>query len=348
MARLFTPLQIRGLTLRNRIVLSPMCMYSADTDGHACDWHLVHLGARATGGCGLVITEAASVEPRGRISINDLGLWNDDQIAPLAKIVQFCHEQGASVGVQLAHAGRKAFSPQKGEGPQAGVAPSAIPFTEGWKAPLELTVEAIDALVESWRGAARRAIEAGFDLIEIHHAHGYLLHSFFSPIANHREDTYGGSFDNRARLTLRVARAIREVWPAERPLFLRVSASDWNAQGITPADFSRLAPALIEAGVDLIDCSSGGIIPAPPPAEMVGPGYQVPFASEIRRDGRIPTMAVGFITGPGQAEAILAGGHADLVALGRELLRDPHWPLRAARALGVDIEWPRQYLRGKP
>jgi 2,4-dienoyl-CoA reductase-like NADH-dependent reductase (Old Yellow Enzyme family) len=348
MTQIFSPFKVRDLELRNRIVLSPMCMYSADEEGRANDWHLVHLGARATGGCGLVMTEATSVEPCGRISGNDLGLWSDDQIAPLARVVRFCHERGAPIGVQLAHAGRKAFSAEKGNGPQASVAPSPIPFSEGWRTPLELTLGAIDALVEAWRASARRALDAGFDLIEIHHAHGYLLHQFLSPLANRRTDAYGGSLDNRARLSLRVVRAIREVWPATRPLFMRVSASDWTEGGIAPRDFSRLAPALLDAGVDLLDCSSGGILAVPPPAGAVGPGYQVPFASEIRRDGRIPTMAVGLITDPGQAEAILSGGHADLVALGRELLRDPHWPLRAARTLGVEAEWPRQYLRARP
>jgi 2,4-dienoyl-CoA reductase-like NADH-dependent reductase (Old Yellow Enzyme family) len=348
MAHLFTSMRLRDLTLRNRIALAPMCTYSAGDDGRANDWHLVHYGARAIGGCGLILTEATAVEPRGRISVNDLGLWSDDQIESLSRVVRLCHEFGAKVGVQLAHAGRKAFTPSKGVGPQTGVAPSAIPFAEDWKTPEEMSTEAIEKLIVGWREAARRALAAGCDTIELHHAHGYLLHQFFSPISNHRRDEYGGAFEDRARLTLRVVRAIREVWPATHPLLLRVSASDWVEGGVVPADIVRLAPLLIDAGIDAIDCSSGGIIAAPPPPSMVGPGYQVPFASEIRREGRIPTMAVGLITDPQQAEAIVSDGHADMVVLGREMLRDPQWPLRAAGALGVDIEWPTPYVRGKP
>ncbi len=344
---LFSPLTLRGLTLANRIVLSPMCMYSAAEDGRATDWHLVHLGSRAVGRCGLVFTEATAVESRGRISLADLGLWSDDQVEPLARVVRFCHEQGAPIGVQLAHAGRKAYSAEKGHGPEAPVAPSAVPFGEGWAVPRPLSIQEIDGLVEAWRAAAARARAAGFDAIEIHDAHGYLLHEFLSPLANFREDEYGGSAANRARLVLRIARAIREVWSVERPLFLRVSASDWVEGGLTPGDIAALAPAFREAGIDAIDCSSGGIVPAPPPTDRVGPGFQVPFAETIRHEGRIPTMAVGLITGPDQADRIVREGKADLVAIGRELLRNPHWPIRAAAALGHEIEWPRQYLRAK-
>lgn len=348
MVPLFTPIRLRDLTLRNRIVLAPMCTYCAEDNGQANDWHLVHYGARAIGGCGLILTEATAIEPRGRISVNDLGLWSDDQIATLSRVVSFCHDFGAKVGVQLGHAGRKAFTATKGEGPQGGIAPSAIPFAQDWKTPTELTTDAIEELIVRWREAAQRALAAGCDAIELHHAHGYLLHQFFSPISNHRRDAYGGSFEGRAHFALRVVRAVREVWPASHPLIVRVSASDWVEGGVVPADIVRLAPLLRDAGVDAIDCSSGGIVAAPPPPSVVGPGYQVAFASEIRRDGRIPTMAVGLITDPHQAEAIVSDGHADMIVLGREMLRDPHWPLRAAGVLGVDVEWPRPYVRAKP
>jgi 2,4-dienoyl-CoA reductase-like NADH-dependent reductase (Old Yellow Enzyme family) len=322
-------------------------MYSAGEDGKATDWHLAHYGARVAGRCGLVLTEATSVEPCGRISTSDLGLWSDGQIPPLQRIVDLAHAGGVPFGVQLAHAGRKSWSAEKGQGPEEPVAPSAIPFADGWAIPRALTIAEIDRIVEAWREAARRAHEAGCDAIEIHHAHGYLLHQFFSPLSNRRDDAYGGSFENRSRLTLRVIAAIRSIWPAEKPLFLRASATDWIEGGLTPDDFIRLSPALIEHGVDVVDCSSGGNIPAPPAADLLEPGYQAPFAERIRNEGRIATMAVGIITDPEQAERIIAEGRADLVALGRELLRDPYWPIHAAARLGVEIEWPRQYLRAR-
>jgi 2,4-dienoyl-CoA reductase-like NADH-dependent reductase (Old Yellow Enzyme family) len=347
MPDLFSPLTLRGIVLPNRIVLSPMCTYAAGDDGRATDWHLVHYGARAFGRCGLILTEAVAVEPQGRISGNDLGLWSDDQIAPLARLVRFCQGEGVRVGVQLAHAGRKAFSPQKGRGAKTPVGPSAVPFSDDWVTPHELTVGEIDGIVLAWQEAARRAREAGCDTIEIHGAHGYLLHAFLSPLSNFRKDDYGGSLSNRARLHLRVAGAIREVWPADRPLILRVSASDWIPGGITPEEIVALVPALREAGVDLIDCSSGGAVPAPPTAAPPAPGYQVPFAEQIRREGTIPTAAVGLLTKPEQADAVIRQERADLVAMGRELLRDPQWPLRAAASLGVEIPWPRAYERGK-
>ncbi len=347
MEHLFSSFALRGIALANRIVMSPMCMYAAGEDGKATDWHLVHYGARAVGRCGLILTEATAIEPRGRISRNDLGLWSDDQIKPLAGVVRFCHREGVAIGVQLAHAGRKAFSAEKGRGPVRPVAPSPIPFAEDWVTPLELDAEGIEKIVVAWRAAARRAGEAGFDVIEIHGAHGYLLHEFLSPLCNRREDDYGGALPNRARLHLRVARAVREAWPTERPLFLRVSASDWVAGGTTPEEIVALVPALREAGVDLLDCSAGGAIPAPPSAASLGPGYQVPYAEQIRREGGIPTAAVGLITESEQADKVIREGRADLVVMGRELLRDPQWPLRAAAALGTDVSWPRAYERGR-
>jgi 2,4-dienoyl-CoA reductase-like NADH-dependent reductase (Old Yellow Enzyme family) len=347
MAHLFSPLTIRGLTLANRIVLSPMCMYSAKPDGKATDWHYAHLTSRAVGRCALVFTEATAVESRGRISEADLGLYNDGQIEPLARIIRFCHEQKVPVGMQLAHAGRKAWSGEKGNGPEQAVAPSAIPFAEDWKSPKALTLSEIDRVVAEWAAAAKRALAAGFDVVEIHAAHGYLLHEFLSPISNQRTDEYGGSLTNRAKMLLRVVDAVRKVWPPEKPLFLRVSAHDWVDGGLTASDFATLAPALSEHGVDVVDCSSGGIIPVPPPSDLMGPGYQTAFSEQIRNQGRIDTMAVGLITEPHQADHIIRTGQADLVALARAMLRDPYWPLKAAKALHQNIEWPRQYERGK-
>ena len=347
MDHLFSPLALRGFTLANRIVMSPMCMYAAGDDGHATDWHLVHYGARALGRCGLILTEATAIEPRGRISRNDLGLWSDDQVAPLTAIVRFCHREGVAVGVQLAHAGRKAFSAEKGRGSEIPVAPSPLPFTEEWVVPHELDADGIEEIIGAWRDAASRALAAGFDTIEIHGAHGYLLHEFLSPLSNRREDEFGGSLINRARLHIRVAQAIRGVWPAERPLMLRVSASDWVEGGTTPDEIVALVPALRDAGIDLIDCSAGGAIPVPASAIALGPGYQVHLAEQIRREGKIPTVAVGLISEPEQADRVIREGRADLVALGRELLRDPQWALRAASALGSEVDWPRAYERGK-
>lgn len=346
MTPLFTPLTIRTLTLRNRIVMSPMCQYCARADGQPTDWHLVHLGARAVGGVGLVIQEATAVEDRGRISTEDLGLWSDDQVAPLRRIVDFVHSQGAAMGIQLAHAGRKAFTPTRGVGPQHPVAPSAIPFGPEFLPPQALDQANIDQIVAAFRAGARRALAAGYDVVELHGAHGYLLHSFLSPIANQRTDGYGGSLENRMRLWLEVTAAVREVWPAEKPLFVRVSAHDYLPGGLTPDDLVAVARTLRPLGVDLIDCSSGGVTPAGAPAAP-GPGYQVAFAEQIRREAALPTGAVGLITAPEHANAIVAGGQADLVFLGRELLRDPQWALHAARTLGADIPWPTQYVRAK-
>lgn len=345
MSHLFSSLTLRDLTLRNRIAMSPMCMYSAGQDGRATDWHLAHYAARAMGGTGLLITEATAVEARGRISRGDLGLWDDAQVEPLARIVRLVQAQGAAIAVQLAHAGRKAWSPEKGDGPQPSVAPSPLPFGDGWSIPAELAPDQIDDVVSAWKVAALRAGAAGFDAIEIHAAHGYLNHQFLSPLSNTRTDEYGGPLENRMRFLLRVVEAVRQVWPAEKPLLVRVSATDWVGHGVTPDDTVVVARELKGRGVDLIDCSSGGSVPDAP--VRLGPGYQVPFAEKVRREAEIATGAVGLITRPEMAEEILHNGRADMVILGRELLRHPYWPLDAARVLGDDVDWPRQYRRAR-
>ena len=345
MSHLFSPLSLRGLTLRNRIALSPMCMYTAGHDGLVTDWHLAHYTARASGGAGLLIVEATAVEPRGRISQNDLGLWDDAQIEPLARMARLVQAEGAAIGVQLAHAGRKAWSANKGHGPEQPVAPSPLPFDEAWQTPHELTLVEIDQIVDAWRAAAARSQAAGLDLIEIHAAHGYLNHQFLSPLSNRRTDRYGGPLENRARLLYRVVEAVRHEWPEEKPLFVRVSATDWAEGGLVPDEVVTVARELRSQGVDLVDCSSGGLVPAAPPG--IGPGYQVPFAEKVRREAGIATAAVGLVTKPELADEIIRNGRADLVALGRELLRHPHWPLDAARTLGHEISWPRQYRRAR-
>lgn len=345
MSQLFSPLTLRGVTLRNRIAMSPMCMYSCGEDGVATDFHLAHLVARAVGGTGLVITEAAAVEARGRISTSDLGIWSDAQIEPLARIVRLGKAQGAAMCIQLAHAGRKAWSPTKGVGPATAVAPSAIPFDAGWTTPHELSKAELDGIVSAFHAAAQRAVRAGFDVVEVHGAHGYLLHEFLSPIANRRTDEYGGSLENRARLLLRVVDAVREALSESRALLVRLSCTDWVEGGLTIEDQVRVARWLKAHGVDMVDCSSGAITSFIP---LVGPGYQVPFAEKIRREAGIPTMAVGLITAPEMAEEIVHNGRADVVTLGRELLRSPYWPLQAARVLGHDLAWPKQYQRAKP
>jgi len=344
MSRLFSSFTLRGVTLRNRIAMSPMCMYSAGEDGLATDWHLAHLAARAIGGVGLIITEATAVEPRGRISPNDLGLWSDAQIESLARIVRLCQSQGAAMCSQLAHAGRKAWSATKGQGPTNPVAPSAIPFDRDWIVPQELSHAEIERVVSAFRSAAQRALAVGMDAVEIHAAHGYLLHEFLSPLSNHRTDEYGGSPENRARLPLRVVNAVRQVWPEQKPLLVRLSCTDWVAGGLVIDDLVQVARWLKECSVDMVDCSSGGNAPVVPPAE---PGYQVPFAERIRREAVIPTIAVGLVTSPEMADEIVRNGRADVVALGRELLRHPYWSLDAARTLGDDMAWPKQYLRAK-
>jgi NADPH2 dehydrogenase len=347
MPHLFDPLTVRGLTLKNRIMMSPMCQYSAGEDGLAKDWHYVHYASRAVGGVGLIMVEATSVESRGRISIYDLGIWDAAQTEPLARIASLCHENGARAGIQLAHAGRKAWSTptgQNGYGPERPVGPSAIPFEEGWNVPHALSLPEIDEIVESFRNAASRALEAGFDVIEIHAAHGYLLNEFLSPLANQRNDEYGGSSENRMRLLHRVIDAVRSVWNPTSPMFVRVSVSDYTPGGMDVAQTVEVVRTLADRGVDLVDCSSGGVAPATIP---VGPGYQVPFAHRIKKDTGMPTAAVGIITSPEMADEIIRNGRADVVVLGRELLRQPYWPLEAASELGADVEWPRQYSRAK-
>ncbi|WP_321475135.1 NADH:flavin oxidoreductase/NADH oxidase [uncultured Paludibaculum sp.] len=348
---LFSPLKLRGLTLPNRVVVSPMCQYSA-VDGFANDWHLVNAGSRAVGGAGLFIVEATGVEARGRISPGDLGIWSDDHIAPLRRIVDFLHSQGTAAGIQLAHAGRKASCdlPWLGgkqlsleNGGWQTVAPSAIPFYEDERAPAELTKAEIAQLVSLFADAARRALAAGFDVIEIHGAHGYLLSEFLSPLANRRTDEYGGSFENRIRLPLEITDAIRAVWPADKPLFYRITASDWADGGWTIDDTVRFASILKQHGVDLMDCSSGGTVPHV--KIPVGPGYQVPFADRVRNEAGLPTGAVGAITEAAQAEAILSEGKADLVLLAREMLREPYWAILAAKQLGAAPRVPPQYSR---
>jgi 2,4-dienoyl-CoA reductase-like NADH-dependent reductase (Old Yellow Enzyme family) len=351
MPDLLDPLTIRGITFRNRIAVSPMCEYSSD-DGFANDWHLVHLGSRAVGGAGLVMTEAAAVDPRGRISAADLGIWKDAHVEMLARIAQFVRGQGAVPGIQLAHAGRKASTqvpwegnavvPESAGGWQA-VAPSPLAFRAADPAPAELTEAGIRAIVEAFAAAARRAFAAGFQLVEIHGAHGYLINEFLSPLSNHRADEYGGSFDGRIRFALEVAAAVRGAWPDSLPLFMRISAVDWVEAGWQLDDSVELARRLRPLGVDLIDCSSGGI--SPHAKIQIGPAYQTPFAERIRRESGILTGAVGMITEPHQADAIVRTGQADMVLLARELLRDPYWPLHAAKALGAAAAIPRQYAR---
>ncbi|MCE7980683.1 MAG: NADH:flavin oxidoreductase/NADH oxidase [Caldilinea sp. CFX5] len=339
MAHLFEPFTLRGITLRNRIGVSPMCQYSAQ-DGFANDWHLVHLGARASGGAALVIAEATAVEARGRISPQDLGLWQDDHVEMLARISAFIKSQGAVPAIQLAHAGRKAATaqPWQGGGPvsadQGGWSPvgaSPIKFADNYPTPTELSTQDVGGIVNAFRTAAVRANDAGFDWVEIHAAHGYLLHSFLSPLSNQRVDRYGGSFDNRIRLLMETAHAMRTVWPEAKPLTVRISCTDWVEGGWTLEEAIDLARRLKDEGVDLIDCSSGGTSPA---AKVpVGAGYQTPFAERIRREAGIATAAVGMITQPMQADEIIRNGRADLVLLARELLRDPNWPLHAAQTL---------------
>jgi 2,4-dienoyl-CoA reductase-like NADH-dependent reductase (Old Yellow Enzyme family) len=351
---LFSPFKLRSVEFTNRIGVSPMCQYSSE-DGFAADWHLVHLGSRAQGGAGLVILEAAAVVPEGRISVGDLGLWKDEHIPALARIVAFLHSQGARAGIQLAHAGRKGsmaipFAGERlllpAEGGWQPVAPSAVAFAPNYAVPKALHPSAIAGVIETFAQAARRALEAGFDLVEIHAAHGYLLHQFLSPLANRRTDVYGGSFRNRTRLLLEVVDAVRAVWPAYLPLFVRISATDWAEDGWTVDESVELARLLREQGVDLVDVSSGGQVPN---AQIpVGPGFQVGFSGRIRREANIPTAAVGLITTPAQADAVVAEGNADLVLLGREMLRDPNWPLHAAAELDELVPWPNQYLRAAP
>jgi len=351
---LFQPLSIRSITLKNRIVVSPMCQYSS-TDGFATDWHLVHLGSRAVGGAALVMAEASAVTADGRISPGDLGIWKDEHIANLARIAHFIREQNSIPAIQLAHAGRKASISRPWEGdspisPEEGgwtpiFAPSAIAFNNGAQVPHALSKQEIGIIVQAFADAARRALKAGFQVVEIHAAHGYLLHEFLSPLSNHRDDEYGGSFENRTRAVKEVVEAVRSVWLAELPLFIRLSATDWVEGGWDLDQSIRLAAMLKPLGVDLVDCSSGGLVPdARIPA---GPGFQVPFAKAIREQVDILTGAVGIITDAEQADDILRKGEADIILMAREFLRDPYWPLHAAFKLDSLISWPVQYERAR-
>lgn len=357
---LFSPLRLRDLTLRNRIVISPMCQYSA-VEGLANDWHLVHLGKLASGGAGMIFCEAVAVDRDGRITHGDLGLWSDAHIAPLKRITDFQRSQGTVPAIQLAHAGRKASMQRpwfgngpldasdlaRGDRPWTIVAPSAVPLDEGWLQPHALTRQDIERLKLQWREATQRAIAAGFDVVEVHGAHGYLLHEFLSPLSNQRDDEYGGSFENRIRLPLEIAREVRELWPQGQPVFFRVSSVDGVDGGWTLEDSVALARRLRETGIDVIDCSSGGLLGSATAARIQRfPGFQVPFAAAIRRDADIPTMAVGLILEAAQAEEILQKGEADLIAIGREALYNPNWPLHAQEALGLlndYADWPVQY-----
>jgi 2,4-dienoyl-CoA reductase-like NADH-dependent reductase (Old Yellow Enzyme family) len=353
MSLLFSPYKLRSLTLRNRIVVSPMCQYSGE-DGFAKDWHLVHLGTRATGGAALVIQEATAVTPEGRISPQDLGVWKDEHIDKLKSITGFIHSQGAVAGIQLAHAGRKASTACPWEGGKqlntatggwTSVAPSAIPFYENDIAPEALSETAIEELIQAFADAASRALKAGYKLVEIHAAHGYLIHEFLSPLSNQRTDQWGGSFENRTRFLLRIVDAVRKVWPDELPLFVRISATDWVEGGWDLESSVKLAALLKEKEVDLVDCSSGGL--APNAIIPAGPGYQVGFAESIRKEAGMATGAVGIIVTAAQAEAILEEGKADLIFMARELLRNPYFPLEAAQQFGDEIEWPAQYARAR-
>ncbi len=353
MSQLFSTLKLRDLTFRNRIFVSPMCQYSS-IDGLPTDWHLVHLGSRAVGGAGLVMVEATAVSPQGRISPDDSGIWSDAHAEAFTPIAQFIREQGAVAGIQLAHAGRKASTsrPWLGGGPLGPenrgwqpIAPSPLPFTSEHPVPREATSADLGTIRTQFVDAAKRAKAAGFQVIEIHMAHGYLLHEFLSPLSNHRKDENGGSLENRMRFPLNVARAVRNIWPKELPVFVRISATDWVEGGWDLAQSVELCRRLKDIGIDLIDCSSGGsvynaVIP-------MGPGYQTPFATAIKKEVGIPTGAVGLITDPAQAEHIVATGLADAVVLAREMLRNPYWPMLAAKALKVDLAWPNQYLRAK-
>ncbi|WP_345955115.1 NADH:flavin oxidoreductase/NADH oxidase [Mucilaginibacter sp. PAMB04168] len=354
MKTLFTPLKIKSVELKNRITVSPMCEYSSE-DGFANDWHLVHLGSMATGGAGLIITEATAVSAEGRITFADLGIWKDEHISRLKQIIDFIEQQGCVAGVQLAHAGRKASHSEPWTGgkqipsDQANgwltVAPSALPFTDGEEAPVELDKAGIEKVKADFKAATLRAVEAGFKVAELHAAHGYLLHQFYSPLSNQRIDEYGGSFENRIRLLLEVTETVQEVWPKDYPLFVRISATDWAEGGWTAEDSVKLAVILKEKGVDLIDCSTGGNVAKA--SIPVKPGYQVQFAEQVKREAGILTGAVGLITTAQQANDIIQKEQADLVLFAREMLRDPHFALRAAHELGESVKWPVQYERAK-
>lgn len=353
MSRLLSPLTIKKIVLRNRIAISPMCQYSS-VDGFANDWHLVHLGSRAAGGAGLIIQEATAVSPEGRITPADLGLYRSEHIEKLQQITTFIHQQGSIAGIQIAHAGRKAGCsvPWSG-GRQIGnkddgwktVSSSAFGFNPEDEVPLALDTNGIQKVISDFKTAAERALQAGYRVLEIHAAHGYLMHQFLSPLSNHRTDQYGGSFENRIRLLTNVVDAVQEVWPQDLPLFVRISATDWAEGGWDPNEAVRLAGVLKQMGVDLIDCSSGGLVPFQ--KIPLAPGYQVAFSGQIKREANILTSAVGLITSAQQSEEILQKDAADLIMIGRESLREPYFPLKAASALEDEIAWPSQYIRAK-
>jgi len=353
-ARLFSPLRLRELAFKNRIFVSPMCQYSA-VDGMPTDWHLVHLGSRAIGGAALVMTEATAVSPEGRITPFDTGIWSREQAAAFRKIAGFIQQHGALAGIQIAHAGRKASTDvpwrggkplDTGNGGWQPIAPGPVPFAEGYSVPREMTEADMERVRKAFADAARHGREAGFQVVEVHMAHGYLLHEFLSPLTNRRTDACGGSLENRLRFPVSVALAVREEWPERLPVFVRVSATDWVEGGWNLPQTIALARELKKIGIDMVDCSSGGAVPdAKIPA---GPGFQTPFAAAVRREAGIATGAVGLITEPAQAEQIVSTGMADALMIGREFLRDPYWPLHAARSLWVDMPWPSQYERAKP
>lgn len=353
-ARLYSPLRLRELEFKNRIFVSPMCQYSA-VDGMPTDWHLVHLGSRAVGGAALVMTEATAVSPEGRITPFDTGIWSREQAAEFRKIAGFLRQHGAVAGLQIAHAGRKASTDvpwrggkplDTGSGGWQPIAPSPVPFAEGYAVPREMTEADMERVRAAFAASARYGREAGFEVVEVHMAHGYLLHEFLSPLTNRRTDAFGGTLENRLRFPVSVARAVREEWPERLPVFVRVSATDWVEGGWDLPQTVALARELKSLGIDMVDCSSGGTVPdAVVPA---GPGFQAPFAAAVRREVGIATGAVGLITEPAQAEEIVSTGQADAILIGREFLRDPYWPLHAARTLGVDVPWPSQYERAKP
>ena len=353
MSRLFSPIKIRSLQLKNRIVVSPMCQYSSE-DGLPTDWHFVHLGSRAVGGAALIIMEATAVSPEGRISPDDAGIWSDKHAEAYKKITAFIKSQNSIPAIQLAHAGRKAstYAPWKGrgavdekEGGWQTIAPSPIPFSDNYPIPKEMSKQDIQDVLGQFKLATERSIEAGFQIIELHFAHGYLVHEFLSPLSNFRNDEYGGSLENRCRLAIEIARNVRNTIPEEMPLFVRISSTDWVEDGWDISQSVKLAEWLKDTGIDLIDCSSGGnVAKADIPLE---PGYQVPFSDEIRKKVEILTAGVGLITSPEQAENIIRTGQADLIVLAREMLRNPYWPLYAAEKLKTDIQWPDQYKRAK-
>jgi NADPH2 dehydrogenase len=339
MSKLFSGFKIKNLEIRNRVVMAPMCMYSAEDDGKAKEWHYLHYVSRAVGGVGMILQEATAVESRGRISANDLGIWDDSQIEGLKKIVSACKSNGAVMGVQLGHAGRKCEAEN-----ERLIAPSPIAFSDEYRVPNEITKEEINEVIQSFKDAARRCIEVGYDIIEIHGAHGYLINEFLSPLTNKRKDEYGGSMENRARILKEIIHAVREVWTMDRPLMLRISAEDYVEEGNHPSDLAQIINLVKDEGIDLINVSSGGVVSIAPKAFQ---GYQVKFAEIIKENTGLKVIAGGLIIDPHMAEEILQNNRADMIFLGRALLRNPYWSLQADYELNNEIEWPKQYERGR-